>query len=60
MRGDKVHLISALFLSRQVGSLYLEFTQILRAVRAEVWNKTNGTQRPGEYNQLINEIYLKN
>ena len=36
----------------------IELTDILRNVRREVREKTNGMQRPGEYNQLESEIYL--
>ena len=35
-----------------------EFGAILRDVRKEVYEKTNGEQSPGEYNELITEVYL--
>ncbi len=36
----------------------LEISVLLRRVRSDVWNTTDGMQRPGEYNQLISEIFL--
>lgn len=35
-----------------------EISALLRSVRAEVWEVTEGTQRPGEYNQLITDVIL--
>lgn len=36
----------------------MDFSMMLRRVRADVWDKTDGRQRPGEYNQLVSDIYL--
>ena len=35
-----------------------EFGSILKEVRKEVLAKTNGEQSPGEYNELITDVYL--
>ena len=32
--------------------------QIMQKVRSEVFNRSNGTQTPGEYNQLFDDVYL--
>lgn len=35
-----------------------EFSSILKDVRKEVSLKTNGEQNPGEYNELVSDVYL--
>jgi adenine-specific DNA glycosylase len=32
--------------------------QVMQKVRSEVFNKSNGSQTPGEYNQLFEDVYL--
>jgi hypothetical protein len=32
--------------------------QIMQKVRAEVFERSNGAQTPGEYNQLFDDVYL--
>lgn len=53
-------VFTPILISHISSSPTVEFSTILRRVRAEVWETTDGKQRPGEYNQLMSDIYLQN
>jgi hypothetical protein len=45
-------------LARAITKPGKSLSQIMKEVRKDVFNKSNGTQTPGEYDQLFEDIYL--